>query len=30
MQNLTVLEKNGGCVNENISSSDIDVLNVSN
>ena len=30
MRNLTVLEKNGGCVNENISGSDIDVLNVSN
>ena len=29
VQNLTVLEKNGGCVNENISGSDIDVLNVS-
>ena len=30
MQNLTVLEKNGGCVKEKLSGSNIDVLNVSN
>ena len=30
MQNLTVLEKNAGCVNEKLSGSNIDVLNVSN